>query len=136
MSHYSTTPELQVKGLKELAAALRHLGFVVEVHAEAQTLMDWHGRPRPQRAHVIVRRLHTGRPSSNDLGWERMPDGSIQSHISDYDKGVGFGDAWRRALVKECGVQRATLRALRLGHRVTRTVDRRGRPRLEIAGRW
>ena len=135
MSHYVTTPMLEIKGLEELSAALRHQGFEVEVHAEAVTLYDWHGWPRPERAHVVIRRQHTGSASSNDVGFLRGADGRVQAIISDYDS-AKFGAAWQRALVKECGVQRAILRAARMGHRAVRTTDAKGRPRLEIVGRF
>lgn len=72
-----------------LAAALREMGYVVEEHAEAQALVGYHGDKRAERAHVIVRRAHVG-ASANDLGWERMADGSYRSHVSRYDGSATF----------------------------------------------
>ena len=66
MSHYAKTPALQIKGLSELVLALRHMGVTAEVHVEAQTLMDWHGHPRPEKAHVIIRRQHRGQPGKEN----------------------------------------------------------------------
>ena len=136
MSHYATTPKLQVKGLEELVAALRHMGLTIEVYPEQPVILfDWHGKQRPERAHVVIRRRNTGLAASNDIGFLREADGSITAIISDYDS-ARYNANWLQHLTKECGVQRAILRAGRLGHRVTRTTDKQGRPRLEIVGRW
>lgn len=131
MSQYISTQELDVKDLDSLVRALEHLGYVVERHAEPVRLRGYRGDLRAQRAHVVVRKEHTKKAASNDVGWE-LVDGRVVSHISQYDKSVGFDESWRRALVRECGVQRAVARALRAGHRVVRKVDAKGRPRLEM----
>lgn len=137
MSHYSKTDELHIKGDAELVMALHHLGFtVLEQHATPQPLHGYQGDRRAQRAHVIIRRSHTGLAASNDVGFERNADGTWSAHISDYDARNKFSPAWVRGLIKECGVQRSIQTAKRLGHRVVRSTDAKGRPQLEVTGRW
>lgn len=141
MSHYGRTPVLQIRGLVELVAALHHQGWKklmpngrlvdqVEVHQNPQHLYGYHGDVRAEQAHVIIRRTHIG-AASNDVGFYLHPDGTVEAIISNFDK-ARFNKQWLQDLVKECGVQRAILRARRLGHTVQRSTDARGRPRLEV----
>jgi len=51
-----------------LVKALADNGYTqVEVHEQAQTLIDYHGKPRPQKANVIIRRIFIGGPSNDRL---------------------------------------------------------------------
>jgi hypothetical protein len=68
-----------------LVKALGDMGFQnVEVHATAQHLQGVGGTTRPQAAEVIIRRKHVGW-LSNDIGFQRGPNGSFAAVISDYD---------------------------------------------------
>jgi len=72
-----------------LADALRDIGFTnVEVHKDAQHLFDYHGKVRPQKAHVIVRRQYIEK-ASNDAGWQFF-NGTCYAHISDFDRDRKF----------------------------------------------
>lgn len=64
----------------------------IEVHTEAQPLIGYQNDARPQKAHIIVRRVNVG-TASNDLGFERQPDGSFVAHISEYDRNR-YNDQW------------------------------------------
>jgi len=71
-----------------LLAALAEMGWSqgqVEVHAEPQTLYDYVGKARPQKANLIIRRGHTGLGASNDVGFIKQADGSFSPIVSDYD---------------------------------------------------
>ena len=84
MSHF-TTLETQIVSAAHLAQALKAMGFPeVEVHDEPQTLFGVEGFARDLRAEIIVRRQHVGE-ASNDLGFQRLPDGRFRAIISDWD---------------------------------------------------
>ena len=89
-----------------LVAALRAAKFTVEVHEQAQTLYDYHGRPRPQKASIIIRRQHTGIAASNDIGFYRESDGTYKAIISEYDRGAKFSDRWLNSLKQSYQEQR------------------------------
>lgn len=92
LSHY-TTLTTRLTDAAALVAALSDVGFAdVEVHETAQPLYGYEGDVRPQRAHVIVRRRHVG-GASNDIGFERRPDGHFTAVISDYDRSL-HDEAW------------------------------------------
>ena len=86
MSHYVEC----IPGFKDqqaLIEALVAVGFErshIEVHAETAALYGYQGDERPQRAHIVIRREHVG-TAANDVGWERMPDGTFRAWISEYD---------------------------------------------------
>ena len=74
-----------------LVAALVKCGFAeaqIEVHDEAVPLFGYLGDERPQKAHIVIRKQHIGN-GANDVGWEKLPDGSYKSWISEFDSGVG-----------------------------------------------
>jgi hypothetical protein len=80
-----------------LAATLRELGYAVEEHASAVSLLDYHGAVRPQRANIVIRRQNVG-PSANDVGFERLPSGSYRAHVSEYDNRSTFTAEKQRQL--------------------------------------
>jgi len=85
MSHYSTIAT-RLQSTPHLVRALADLGFShVEVHADAHPLRGWLGDVRPERAHVIVRRVHVGM-ASNDLGFVRDDNGGLRALISEFDQ--------------------------------------------------
>jgi len=51
---------------------------------EGLTLYGYQGKARPERAEFVVRRGYISR-SANDLGFHRLPDGSFEIIISEYD---------------------------------------------------
>jgi hypothetical protein len=76
-----------------LVAALKALGFPVEVHAPGAPLFGYHGDERPERAHIIIRRQHLD-SASNDIGFLRGPDGQFRAILSEYDRSIGFDQKW------------------------------------------
>lgn len=62
------------------------------VHKEAQQLEGYHGDKRAQRAHIVIPRAQAG-SASNDIGFEKLADGSIVAHISQYDSGQ-YNQKW------------------------------------------
>jgi hypothetical protein len=76
-----------------LAEALKELGYTPEVHAEGSALFGYRGDERPERAHIVIRRQQLD-SASNDIGFRRDVSGVYRAIISEYDRGIGFDDAW------------------------------------------
>jgi hypothetical protein len=78
---------------KYLVEALRELGYEPEVCPEGRPLVGYVGDLRAERAHVIIPRgqLDSG---SNEIGFARDNGGVFQAVVSEYDRGIGFNDAW------------------------------------------
>ena len=91
MSKYDTYNCQNITSQEILLAALAELGWkdgAVEVHQTPQTLMDWHGQSRPQKANIIIRRRNTGLGASNDVGFIKNADGTFSPIVSDYDSSL------------------------------------------------
>jgi Protein of unknown function (DUF1257) len=76
-----------------LVEALRELGYEPEVCREGKALVGYMGDERAERAQIIVRRRHLD-SASNDIGFARDGSGVYRAIISEYDRGIGFDDAW------------------------------------------
>ena len=76
-----------------LVEALRDLGYSLEVSNEGLSLYGYLGDERAEKAHIVIRRrqLHS---ASNDIGFARDEGGVYHALISEYDRGIGFNDAW------------------------------------------
>jgi len=92
MSKFSETATT-VRSQVYLVAALSELGYKAEIHADGAALVGYEGRERPERAHVIIRRVQIG-PASNDIGFVRKPDGTFGAVLSEYDRAIGFDEKW------------------------------------------
>ena len=92
MSKYSEAATT-VRNQSYLIAALIELGYKPELHADGAALVGYEGRERPERAHVIIRRVQIG-PASNDIGFVRKHDGTFGAVLSEYDRGIGFDEKW------------------------------------------
>ncbi len=92
MSKYAETMTT-IRDQSHLVAALAQLGYKAEVHADGAALVGYEGRERPERAHVIIRRVQIG-PASNDIGFVRKPDGTFGAVLSEYDRAIGFDEKW------------------------------------------
>ncbi len=51
------------------------------------------GDERSERAHIIIRRRQLD-SASNDIGFARDGSGVYRAIISEYDRGIGFNEAW------------------------------------------
>lgn len=76
-----------------LIGALRDLGYEPEFHPEGASLVGYQGDERPERAHIIIRRRQLD-SASNDIGFARDSSGVYRAIISEYDRGIGFNEAW------------------------------------------
>ena len=90
--------QTDLKDGKHLLAALTEMGFKCESHEQPQTLYDYQGHARPQKANIIIRRQNTGCGASNDVGFLKTEDGTYQAVISEYDQSVKFNQTWLVAL--------------------------------------
>ena len=124
MSHYVECKP-GFKDREALIEALVAVGFgrdQIEVHEQAAPLFGYRGDERPQRAHIVIRREHVGQ-AANDVGWERLPDGTYRAWISEYDARHRFDPALQNRIKQEYAVAAVTRQARVVG----RTVDRRQR---------
>jgi len=83
----------EFKSVEALVAALeewaKETGKVWEDCRERpKHLQGYTGDTRPETAHFIIRRNHVG-SSANDVGFQIKDDGTIQAHISEYDRPRG-----------------------------------------------
>jgi hypothetical protein len=76
-----------------LVEALEQMGFRAEVHKAGASLYGYMGDERAERAHVIIRRSQLD-SASNDIGFARDASGQYRAIVSDYDRAIGFDQAW------------------------------------------
>ncbi len=132
MSFYMETTAIKVKDVEALRRALEELGYPVEVYDQATMLYGYKGDIRPERAHLIIRRQHTGIPASNDIGFLRRDDGTVTAIISEYDRHQGFNADWLTKVVTLSGVHAVLKEAARLGRRAVRTINAKNEPQVEL----
>jgi len=99
-----------------LAAALTAMGFEIECHEAETTLYGYIGDARPEKAHIIIRRNHTGIGASNDIGFRRGEDGTYEAIISAYDQSVKFDANWMGLLKQAYTEQRQMAMARQRGY--------------------
>ena len=130
MSHYvECTP-----GFKDREALIEALVAVGsrpqsdrEIHEEAVLLYGYQGDERPQRAHIVIRRQHVGQ-AANDVGWERLPDGTYRAWISEYDSRHRFNPEMQDRIKQEYAYHAVARQQRAFG----RTVERRMLDNCEI----
>ena len=82
-----------------LVEALRELGYQPEVCPEGRPLVGYLGDARVERAQIIIPRGQLD-SASNDIGFVRDRTGVYETIVSEYDRGIGFDDAWLGRLVQ------------------------------------
>jgi len=96
MSHY-TRLKTKIVDVSCLVSALGDMGFeTVEVHDEPQQLVGFRGDKRRDKGEVIIRKKFVGR-ASNDIGFQRAPDGSLTAIISGFDRSK-YSESWLERL--------------------------------------
>jgi hypothetical protein len=135
MSHYiECTPGF--KDCEALIEALVAVGFDrghIETHAEAVPLFGYRGDQRPQQAHIVIRRQHVGQ-AANDVGWERLPDGTYRAWISEYDGRHRFNPAMQALLKQEYAYHAVARQQRALGRTVQRRLLECGEIEVVIGG--
>jgi hypothetical protein len=76
-----------------LIETLREMGYAPEVCAEGAALFGYMGDERSERAQIVIRRRQLD-SASNDIGFRRDESGVYRAIISEYDRGIGFNEAW------------------------------------------
>jgi len=145
MSHFVEC-QTEFRDAEALIAALIECGFPqsrIEVHQHAVPLYGYEGDQRPQRAHIVIRRQHVGQ-AANDVGWERLPDGSFKAWISEFDAGVGpyskrrntarFNEAVQNRMKQEYAYQVIARQQRTRGRTITRQQLPTGEIELTIGG--
>jgi len=136
MSKYDTYNCQNITSQEILLAALAELGWSqgkVEVHAEPQTLLDWHGKERKEKANIIIRKRNTGQGASNDIGFIRNADGTYSPIVSEYDSTVThFGVRQRGAQTFVESIQNAYGQIA--GNKALTTILEDTIPRMKLEG--
>jgi hypothetical protein len=140
MSHFVEIVTVMTD-LKALVRALERVGFKgkIELHDNPQNLFGYQGDKRKEKAHVIIRKQHVG-SSSNDIGFEKIANGKIVSHISEFDQGKGqyassrgkYNDEWQTKLCTWYGVEKAKMELEKKGLAYFEDLDDKERPRLKV----
>jgi len=135
MSHYvECNPGF--KDQQALIDALVAVGFdrsQIEVHAETATLFGYQGDERPQRAHIVIRREHVGQ-AANDVGWERLSDGTYRAWISEYDARHRFNPEIQDRIKQEYAYHAVSRQQRALGRTVQRRELENGEIEVVIGG--
>ena len=92
-----------------------------------------HPDERPQRAHVVIRREHVGQ-AANDVGWERMPDGTCRAWISEYDARHRFNPQMQSQIRQEYAYHAVTRQQRAMGRTVQRRELENGEIEVVIGG--
>ena len=135
MSHYvECNPGF--KDQHALIEALVAVGFErnqIEVHEETVPLYGYQGDERPQRAHIAIRRQHVG-SGANDVGWERMPDGTFRAWISEYDSRHRFNPEVQARIKQEYAYHAVSRQQRAMGRTVERRMLANGEIEILIGG--
>ena len=135
MSHYVECKP-GFKDQQALIEALITAGFdrsQIEVHAESAALYGYQGDERPQRAHIVIRREHVG-TAANDVGWERMSDGTYRAWISEYDQRHRFNQQMQNRVRQEYAYQAVARQQQAVGRTVQRRELENGEIEVVIGG--
>src|SRR4029077_14204002 len=76
-----------------LIEALNEMGYTPEVCSEGTALFGYMGDERSECAQIVIRRRQLD-SASNDIGFRRDESGVYRAIISEYDRGIGFDEAW------------------------------------------
>ncbi len=135
MSHYVECKP-GFKDQQALIDALTAVGFdhdQIEVHAESAALYGYQGDERPQRAHIVIRRQHVGQ-AANDVGWERLADGTYLAWISEYDGRHRFNSEMQDRIKQEYAYHAVSSQQRALGRTVQRRELENGEIEVVIGG--
>lgn len=126
ISHYNTL-KTELRNKKNLIKALVRRGWKeenIEVHDEAQNLVDYQGDKRNQKAEIIIRRKYVG-GASNDMGFKLQSDGTYQAIISDFDRNK-YGDQFMKNLELDYGVEQTKDAFTMNGWQFQESTDEKG----------
>jgi major membrane immunogen (membrane-anchored lipoprotein) len=131
MSHYVDI-ETEITDQTALVRALERCGFKnkIEIHEKAVNLYGYRGDVREQKANVIIRRKYVG-TAANDIGFEKLNDGTYKAHISEYDHNQ-YNKKWQKKLLTLCNVEKAKIECEKYNLQYTEDVDEKQRPRLRV----
>lgn len=97
--------ELLQENEDALLKALKELGYNPEIHEKSVHLYGYEGTRREQMANIILPRSQVG-AASNDIGFERLPNGKYNLHVSEFDS-----RRWKEffpKLIKKYGIHTIT----------------------------
>ena len=135
MSHYVECKP-GFKDQQALIDALVAVGFdreQIEIHEESVPLYGYQGDERSQKAHIVIRREYVG-PGANDVGWERLSDGTYRAWISEYDQRHRFNAETQNRIRQEYAYHAVARQQRTLGRTVQRRELENGEIEMVIGG--
>lgn len=127
MSAYASV-KTECRDKEALCAALRDLGWPIEVHEQAQAMRGYQGVLGP-KAHIIVRHGAHADAYFEDMGFE-LRDGAYVAHLSTHLP-AGRANQIRQRYARHALVAQAA----RQGYRVTEQAQPNGAIRLQLVRR-
>ena len=92
MSKYGETQTV-LREEKFLLAALKEMGYQVEVHPEGTKLNSYYSEQEAKVANIVIRRAQL--PGAfGDVGFVRQPDGRFTLIEDELDNHSGYGKKW------------------------------------------
>lgn len=82
---HSVEVEIQQDFEASLLKAIEAVGYQPIVHKEAVNLYGYLGDKRNEKAHIVIPRSQIS-GASNDIGFERLPNGKYKMHVSEFDR--------------------------------------------------
>lgn len=124
--------DVKLTSEESIKEGLKAMDLPFEEFEVAEPLTDYRGNRRTEtRANIIVRRKHLNR-LSNDMGFEKLPDGTWRAHVSDYDM-PPRSKVWPR-FKQEYAVSVNTRAARKKGYHVKRVDEPDGKIKLKVTG--
>jgi len=116
--------DILLEALKEVENGIgrKWTDEMIEVHDEPVNLHGYRGDVRNQKAHIVIPKRHV-QGSANDIGFEKMGDGTYRAHISEYDRGR-YNDGWMGRLKQTYTEKLVTRQAKAHGYQVKKTKDK------------
>lgn len=135
MSHYVECKP-GFKDREALIQALIAIGFAreqIEVNQEAVPLYGYQDDQRAQQAHIVIRRKHVGQ-AANDVGWEKLADGTYRAWISEYDGRHRFNPEMQDRIKQEYAYHAVARQQRALGRTIQRRELENGEIEVVIGG--
>jgi hypothetical protein len=92
MSKYGQTQTV-LREEKYLVAALKEMGYGIEVHPEGTQLNSYYSEQEGKIANIVIRRPHL-RGAYGDIGFVRQPDDQFTVISDELDQYHSYGTKW------------------------------------------
>jgi len=115
MSEYHSVV-IEMTNQEAIIEALQEMGYNPQIHVIPVKLQGYMGDYRNQKAHIVIPKSQIS-SASNDIGFEKMENGSYKIHISEYDETIAKNE--------DRGFQVDKIKQLYAKHRLLKKVDQK-----------